>query len=64
MPTSIIAACIIAVGLIVGGFLAGGPYEAISVNGGGTFYLVNRYTGAFDLCTAAGCQWRSKVPQQ
>lgn len=45
----LIAAAIIAVGLIVGGFLAGGRYEMAS-SGGNSVTRLDRWTGQIEAC--------------
>ena len=47
----ILAAVLVLLGLLGGGFLSGGIYES---NGGGT-YIVNRFTGTGYYCAAMNC---------
>jgi len=49
-----VAATIIAVGLIIGGFLAGGIYESHTGIRGAVVYRVNRFTGTATACFLSG----------
>ena len=50
------AALILAIAIMIGGFLAGGRYTVAS-GGSGVFggVVVDRFTGATSLCTIGGC---------
>ena len=58
MKNNIIAASIIAVGLIVAGFLSGGRYSAVHTRGD-QFLLLDRWTGNVNGCDVQGegCAW-------
>lgn len=58
------SAVILAVGLIVGGFLAGGRYEVVGSRGNEIARL-DRFTGDIAMCipgTDAPCQWKLDRP--
>ena len=64
MKSNIAAALIIALGLIVGGFLAGGRYSFAATEGGSVARL-DRYTGTVAKCipgTKEECAWLLDEP--
>jgi hypothetical protein len=48
------AALILAVAIIVGGFLAGGRYATSGSGNAG--YIVDRYTGSITVCVLVACR--------
>jgi hypothetical protein len=59
MKDHILPAVIIALGLIVGGFLAGGRYSIVAIDNS-TVARLDRLTGTVSMCvpgTQAECEW-------
>lgn len=59
-----IPASIVALGLVVGGFLAGGRYDIAPMDGGAVARL-DRFTGKVAMCvpgTRAECEWMLDPP--
>lgn len=64
MKANIVAAAILALGLIVGGFCVGGRYEFILVQGNELARL-DRFTGEVSMCVSgAECGFKLDRPHQ
>jgi hypothetical protein len=59
MTNTFAAVLILAIAIVLAGFLAGGLYTGVQTNKEGldSFYLINRFTGRVHYCkVSAGCR--------